>query len=84
LYKPTTAEHRRTFRAWHAAGLRVLAVAPAVHAPSDMATHTPEVKDGVVVVRDDDLPAGTLFSVWTPILAAVLSVLLSIIVMMQQ
>jgi hypothetical protein len=48
-----------------------------------MATHTPEVNDAVVV-RDDDLPAGRLFSVWTPILAGVLSALLSIIVMMQK
>ena len=32
----------------------------------------------------EDLPAGKLFSMWTPILAGVLSVVLSLVVLMQE
>jgi len=52
-------------------------VASAMHAPRVMAT-----TDGVGE-QERDLPAGKLFSMWTPILAGVLSVLLSIVVMQQ-
>jgi hypothetical protein len=47
-----------------------------------MATRN-EVKAGVGA-RDVDLPAGKLFSMWTPILAGVLSAVLSVIVLLQE
>jgi len=53
-----------------------------MHAPCVMARDS-EAKDGVGA-RERDLPAGKLFSMWTPILAGVLSVLLSVIVLLQE
>lgn len=50
-----------------------------------MATRaTPEVDDATAVAVERSLPASLLFNVWTPILAALFSALLSVVVIMQE
>ncbi len=48
-----------------------------------MATQTTPEEDRVVAL-DPDLPARYLFSVWTPIIAAVLSAVLTVVVILQE
>jgi hypothetical protein len=49
-----------------------------------MATRTTPEGDDAAVAVERSLPASLVFNVWTPILAGLLSALLSVVVIMQE